>query len=480
MEDTKFKTQIKPERDNTPKVADLLKLIKSSETAEIPDIRVIGEVSNLSQTDSGHKYFSLGEGKNQIKCVLFADKARNFKLKIKDGWKVIVSGSVVLDKKANNHQIIADKVEPSGMTGMQMAITQLKDRLHEERSFEPSHEAPVTPAPKTQSGGGGSPIPISSLAANKTKTQEEDDVAVRDEKLGVARLSIISNTVLIIGKLAVGIFTGSVSVVSEGIHSGMDLLAAIIAFYSVRAAAVPADKDHRFGHGKIENLSGYIEASLIFFASALIIHEAINKLVEGTPVEFLGLGMFIMGVSIVLNWIVSKKLMAVAKKYHSAALEADAMHLTTDIYTSVGVLVGLILVQITGIQIIDPIVAILVAMLIIHAAYELTVRSVRDLCDARLTDQEESVIRSILDEHRTEYVDYHQLRTRRSGNTCFIDFHVIVKKESYIDEGHKLSKHLERDLAEAFQSTQVIIQVEPCDESCTLCPKKDGCVPRNG
>lgn len=468
------KTRTKPEKDKSPRVSEILNLIKTSKEEEIAGIRVVGEVSNLQQTDSGHKHFSLGEGKNQIKCVLFADKARNLTLRLKDGWQVIVSGRVVIDKKGNNHQIIADNVEPSGMTGLQMALTQLKDRIHEEKSFEPSHEAPATPTPKPQTGG--TVLPISASAINKVTTQEEDDVAVRDEKLGVARLSIISNSILIVSKLAVGFFTGSVSVVSEGIHSGMDLLAAIIAFYSVRAAAVPADKDHKFGHGKIENLSGYIEASLIFFASALIIHEAIAKLVEGSLVEFLGLGILVMGVSIVLNWIVSRKLMAVAKKYHSAALEADAMHLTTDIYTSVGVLIGLVLVQVTGIQIIDPIVAILVAMLIIHAAYELTKRSVRDLCDARLTDQEEALIKRVLDEHRTEYVDYHQLRTRRAGNTCFIDFHVVVKKESYIDEGHKLSKHLETDLAEAFQSTQVIIQVEPCDENCTLCPKKDGCL----
>ncbi|MBI4834661.1 MAG: exodeoxyribonuclease VII large subunit [Planctomycetes bacterium] len=476
MQNTQLKTQAKPEKDTSPKVIELLKRIKSFQGEELADIQVSGKVSKLEQTDSGHRYFMLGEGKEQIKCVLFADKARNLNLKMKNGWQMSVSGSVVIDKKANSGQIIADNVEIIGMSGMQMAITQLKDRLHEEKPLESSHETPITPVPKAQASG-GVPLPVSAPGINKNRTQEEEDDAVRDEKLGVARLSIISNTVLIIGKLAVGLFTGSVSVVSEGIHSGMDLLAAIIAYFSVRAAAVPPDKEHKFGHGKIENISGYIEATLIFFASALIIHEAIDKLINGTPVEFLGLGIFIMGVSIVLNWIVSKKLMAVAKKYHSAALEADAMHLTTDIYTSLGVLVGLVLVQLTGVEIIDPIVAILVALLIVHAAYELTKRSLRDLCDARLTDQEEAVIRGVLDEHREQYVDYHQLRTRRAGNTCFIDLHVVVKKESYIDEGHKLSKHLERDLAEAFPSTEILIQVEPCDEKCTLCPKKKDCQP---
>lgn len=473
MDNTVTKTQVNPGKDKAIKVSDLINRIKSSPEQQIVGVPVVGEVSAMQQSDSGHRYFWLGDEKTRIKCVLFADKGRNLNLKIKNGWQLVVSGDVVIDKKTGNYQIIVDHIEPKGVSMMQLALTQLKERLDEEKSFEPTHETPPAPPPKAEAGV--AVLPIGAPLLNKPKTKEDDDISVRDEKLGVARLSIISNTVLIIAKLTVGLVTGSVSVVSEGIHSGMDLLAAIIAYFSVRAAAVPPDKEHKFGHGKIENLSGYIEASLIFFASALIIHEAIDKIVNGTPVEFLGLGVLVMGLSVVLNWIVSRKLMIVAKKYHSAALEADAMHLTTDIYTSLGVMVGLLLVQLTGIQLIDPIVAILVAMLIIHAAYELTKKSVRDLCDARLTDQEEIVIKRILDEHQAQFVDYHQLRTRRAGNTCFIDLRIIVKKQSYIDDGHKLSKHLETDLNRAFPSSQVFIQVVPCDENCTFCPKKGTC-----
>jgi len=174
-------------------------------------------------------------------------------------------------------------------------------------------------------------------------------------KLKVARLSIISNTILVVGKLLIGIITGSVSIISEAIHSSIDLIAAVITYVSVRAAAKPPDKEHQFGHGKIETISGYIEAVLIFFAALLIIHEAINKIVNRTGVKFIWLGLIIMGISIILNWFVSRRLMAVAKKYNSIALEADAIHLTTDIYTSLGVLVGLFIVQLTGLNIIDPI-----------------------------------------------------------------------------------------------------------------------------
>jgi len=289
------------------------------------------------------------------------------------------------------------------------------------------------------------------------------------EKLNVARLSVFSNTLLITSKLVVGFVTGSVSVISEGIHSGIDLLAAIIAYFSVRAAAVPPDKEHQFGHGKIENLSGYIEATLIFFAAALIIHEAIGKIINKPPIEFVWLGLVVMGLSVILNWFVSRRLMRVAKKYNSTALEADALHLTTDIYTSLGVLVGLGLVQLTGLQIIDPIAAILVAALIIVAAYRLTKKSVRDLVDIKLTDEEEIQVKRILEEHTSQFVGYHEMRTRRSGNTSFIDLHLVVNKQLKVDESHKLTEHLEADLAKTFPDSQILIHIEPCDDNCSQC-----------
>ena len=301
------------------------------------------------------------------------------------------------------------------------------------------------------------------------------DTIANQKKMRVARLSILSNTLLVIGKLVVGIMSGSVSVISEAIHSGIDLLAAIIAYFSVRAAAVPPDKEHQFGHGKIENLSGYIEATLIFFAAALIIHESIDKIVRKPPIEFIWLGLLVMAVSVVLNWYVSRKLMAVAKEYHSAALEADALHLTTDVYTSLGVMAGLGLVHLTGFRIIDPLAAIVVAILIIIAAYRLTRKSVQDLVDVKLTDEEEKAVKDILEQHTTEFVNYHKMRTRRAGNTQFIDLHLVVNKLLTVDNGHKLTEHLELDLLGAFPGAQVLIHIEPCDEKCPACSQKADC-----
>ncbi|MFH1232169.1 MAG: cation diffusion facilitator family transporter [Planctomycetota bacterium] len=295
------------------------------------------------------------------------------------------------------------------------------------------------------------------------------------EKLRVARLSIISNTILVFGKLFIGIITGSVSVVSEAIHSAIDLLAAIIAYISVRAAGKPPDKEHQFGHGKIETVSGYIEAVLIFFAAVLIIHEAYNKIINKTGIEFIWLGLIVMGISIILNWFVSRRLMAVAKKYNSIALEADALHLTTDIYTSLGVLVGLGIIQLTGWQIVDPIVAIFVAALIIVAAYKLTRKSVSDLVDVKLTDEEETAIKRILGEHTSEFIEYHEMRTRKAGNTRFIDLHLVINKQLPIGDGHKLTDHLESDLNNTFPDAHIMIHIEPCDGNCHGCKKEITC-----
>ncbi|MDD3365060.1 MAG: cation diffusion facilitator family transporter, partial [Syntrophomonas sp.] len=196
-----------------------------------------------------------------------------------------------------------------------------------------------------------------------------------DEKARVAALSIFSNITLVIFKLVAGIITGSVSVLSEAIHSSLDLLAAVIAFTSVRISGRPPDNEHRYGHGKYENISGTIEALLIFVAAIWILVEAYKKIIHGGEVQSLGIGVVVMAVASLANFLISNILMKVAIKTESVALEADAMHLRTDVYTSVGVLVGLGVISITKIQILDPIIAIGVALLITKAAWDITVKS---------------------------------------------------------------------------------------------------------
>lgn len=285
------------------------------------------------------------------------------------------------------------------------------------------------------------------------------------EKEKTALLSICSNTLLLFMKLIVGFALGSVSIISEAIHSGMDLLASVIAFFSVKKSAEAPDDDHTFGHGKYESISGMVEALLIFIAAILIIHEAITKILDPTPEPMdqtlMIAGIAVMGISALVNAFVSARLMKIAKKTDSIALESDAWHLRTDIYTSVGVMTGLILIWLTGIVILDSIVAIGVAIVIMKAAYDLTLKSYKDLIDYRLTDDEVKRITTIICDHQTDYVNFHGLRTRRAGPEIFIDLHLVVDKDISVQQSHDLTDHLENDLKLEFPRACVTIHVEP-------------------
>ena len=292
-----------------------------------------------------------------------------------------------------------------------------------------------------------------------------DIASLNKEKEKTAILSVISNTFLVILKLIVGLALGSVSIISEAIHSGMDLLASCIAYFSVRKSSEAPDKEHEFGHGKYESFSGLIEALLIFVAALLIIHEAYIKLIEPSsePMNqtLMFAGIAVMAISAGMNAFVSSRLMKIAKKTESIALESDAWHLRTDVYTSAGVMTGLILIKITGIMILDSLVAIVVALVIIKAAYELTVKSYKDLIDYRLTDDEEARITHIICEHQSDYVNFHGLRTRRAGPEIFIDLHLVVDKDISVEQSHDLADHLESDLKLEFSRACITIHVEP-------------------
>ena len=292
-------------------------------------------------------------------------------------------------------------------------------------------------------------------------------------KTGAAGLSVLSNTLLILLKLVAGILSGSVSIIAEAIHSGIDLLAALIAFVCLRIAGRPADREHPFGHGKVENVSGTIEAVLIFIAAIFIIYQAINRIIAGASVEYLGIGIAVMAISVVVNIIVSRHLLRIARDSDSIALEADARHLTADVYTSLGVLVGLVVVQVTGLNILDPIIAIAVSIFILRAAYNLTRRAFPPLIDVRLPEDEEALIESTMSEHMGELVGFHELRTRKAGSERYIELHVTMARDASIERAHSLCDHLEEDIRSRLPHTHVTIHVEPCDMECDTCP--DSC-----
>ncbi|MBT0663619.1 cation diffusion facilitator family transporter [Geobacter pelophilus] len=299
---------------------------------------------------------------------------------------------------------------------------------------------------------------------------------VQAAKSRAALLSIFSNTVLTVIKLIIGIMMQSVSVISEAVHSGLDLVAAIIAWFAVRKSGKPADDEHRFGHGKIENVAGTIEAILIFGAAFYIIWEAVHKLRAGTvEIESLGLGAAIMVVSAIANYLVSRHLLNVAIKTDSVALEADAMHLRADVYTSVGVLGGLVAIKLTGIAMLDPIIAIVVALMIIKAAWDLTKTAFFHILDVKLPDDEEALIHDVMGRYSERFIEYHKLRTRKSGHVRHIDMHLVVPKQMTVEAGHTLTHQITADIEHCLPHSHILVHIEPCPggcESCAVeCPK---------
>ena len=251
----------------------------------------------------------------------------------------------------------------------------------------------------------------------------------------------------------------------------MDLLASCIAFLSVRKSSQPPDRDHAFGHGKYEDASGLIEAILIVIAAGIIIWEAVSRLFLGDetqPLSHLYLGMIVMGVSAVMNFIVSQKLMKVAKQTESIALESDAWHLRTDVFTSAGVFLGILIIWITGIEWLDLVISIVIALLILKEAYSLIRRSFSDLMDASLPEEEIDKIKEIITRHADQYTNFHGLKTRRAGSDKFVEFHLMMPHAATLDLSHALVSHIEAEIKEEIERVTIIIHLDPCDGRCGM------------
>lgn len=291
----------------------------------------------------------------------------------------------------------------------------------------------------------------------------------RSIKTRAAVLSVASNSLLILLKIIAGVLTGSISLIAEAIHSVMDLIAAVIALFSVRISDKVADEEHPFGHGKAENISGVSEGILIFVAAGIIIYEAIQKIIFGTHLETVEIGIGIMALSIIVNLLVSRYLIKIAKQTDSLALEADSKHLSTDVLSMVGVFVGLALVRFTGLKIFDSIAALFVSLIIIRTAYEITRKSFGGLMDTRLPKTEEEVIAAIIKDHANRLAGFHEMRTRKAGSQRFVDLHLVLPHKVSLETAHDMCNHLEEDLKNRFPDMDVTIHTEPCSAECLTC-----------
>lgn len=283
------------------------------------------------------------------------------------------------------------------------------------------------------------------------------------EKKFAATLSILSNSALIILKLVAGIISGSIGIVSEAIHSGSDLLASVITYFSVSESSKPADEDHQFGHGKYEDFTSFIEGILIIFAAFYIIYESVQKIFCGKDCKIdANIGLPVMFFSVIVNILVSAYLFKTAKKTGSAALYADGEHLRTDIYSSLAVFIGLLCVKITGNIIFDPIIAIFVAMIIFVAGYKICETAKNSLLDTSLSKEENEKIVEVINSNLGEgIISLKSLRTRQAGLKKNIELTLIVQKDMHISTSHKLCDKIEAEIESSLKNTDISIHLEP-------------------
>jgi cation diffusion facilitator family transporter len=277
-------------------------------------------------------------------------------------------------------------------------------------------------------------------------------------------VSIVSNSLLILLKVIAGSITGSVALLTEALHSSIDLIASVVAFFSVRKAVAPADDEHRYGHEKIENVAAGIEGMLILVGSGVIVFEAVRRLIEGSEVHDLGFGIVVIAISLVANLAVGAFVARRARQTESAALEGDAAHLRTDALTSGGVLVGLIAVQFTGEAWIDPVVALVVAVAIVWSGVRILSRSARVLVDEALPGEElEDIQQAVRSFGPRGVAGFHQLRTRRAGARRYVDLHVQFRSGTTLEDAHDIAHGLQDAITARLRGADVLIHLEPED-----------------
>ena len=277
-----------------------------------------------------------------------------------------------------------------------------------------------------------------------------------------AAVSIASNALLIVLKLAAAAITGSIAILTEAVHSGIDLIASVVAFFSVRKADEPADEDHPYGHQKVENLAAAIEGMLILLGAGIIVFESVRRLAKGTEVDSIGVGIGVIAFSAVANLVVSSYLYRRARATDSPALEGDAAHLRADAFTSTGVLAGLALVELTGVQAFDAITALLVAGAIVFAGLRILSRSSRALVDETLPAPELDVVRQAIADHgAAEVVGFHKLRARRAGSRRYLDLHVQFEDGTSLQRAHQISHELQGAIRSRLRGADVLIHLEP-------------------
>jgi ferrous-iron efflux pump FieF len=298
----------------------------------------------------------------------------------------------------------------------------------------------------------------------KTETSREASHAEREEraKAGAARLSMLAAGFLILLKTATGFLTGSISVWASLLDSTMDIFASAINYVAVRAASRPADEDHAYGHGKAESLAGLFQALVIAASGAFLIWEAIQRLVRARPVSSEWIGMGTMLIAMAISFALVRRLRRVARETDSLALRSDAIHYASDIFTNAGALLALLIVALTGWQMADPLISIMIAIYILWSAVGVGHEAMDVLMDRRLpVDIDERIAEIVGDFRDRDVIGFHDLRTRRSGSQKFIDLHLEVERDMRLEQAHDLTVQVLRTIEAEIPRSRVHIHTDP-------------------
>ncbi len=292
--------------------------------------------------------------------------------------------------------------------------------------------------------------------------------ALSTEK-GASTLLIVVVIGLITLKIVAGLISGSISVFAQLTDSLLDLFAGALSFVAVRIAIRPADEEHPFGHGKVEDIAGMVQGVLIFAAAGVIVYTSVLRIIHKTGLQLAEAGIGVMVVSMIASLGLSRYLLRVSKITGSIVLEANARNIQGDIYSAAAVLVGLLLVRLTGMAILDPLVAIAVAIYLVKLAYDTARKPFLGLVDASLPRAEQAVIESCLAVYESQVVGFHELRTRRSGSQRYIDLHLVMSKDVSLEYAHQMCDLLEQDIKSKLPRSNITIHIEPCDGNCKKC-----------
>jgi len=298
---------------------------------------------------------------------------------------------------------------------------------------------------------------------------EQPQANLQQERERAARVGLGTRIVLLVVKTLAALATGSIGIFADAVHGVVDVTGATIGFIGVRVAGKPPDEEHRFGHERAEDIAAASIATLIFLAAGIVAYEAIERLGDGATLHRLETGIAATILVILLKIIVSRYLLGASTKLDSPALAAMGKDFGVDVLSSSAVLVGLVLVRITGQVLLDPIVAIAVVFIIVRAAYSTMRDAITNLMDTKLPANEETAIRQAI-ENRSDINNYHALRTRKAGRQRYVQLHIVVPHDKTVEEGHRIAEETEDDIRALFPHAAVTIHVEPCTPDCAECP----------